>query len=451
MKRLIARLRSRRLAIRLLVGLTAYAWLSTLVPLESVSPETARAWDAAHPALAGVVGALGLHRAYSSPLFVIAAVLLTLSTGACAWERSRRALRLWRRYGRSTPGEAAGVEAAPDFAVATSGRAQSTELAVAALRTAGLRAHGRDGIVSGTRNRAALLGSPLFHWALVGLFAFAGLGQLVRYEGNANLVMGRPKADAAASYDVSLSRRAGVSLPFTGASLTVEDIDLKYVADGVDRGPTPHVVVARDGAAVASGWVYPNHPLRAAGLIIHRVKAGPALVGTARIGSTGQSETTVRYFEAGQTTPDRFGIVDPSTGATVTLELKAVTGKRVAVTALDSSGVVTTSAIAPAGQPVEVAKGVTFTVDRLTGYAQLKIVRDPTMVWVFAMFTLGVLGIALTVFVPPRRAVAVISEDGLRVSVRVARTPIDPDFATRVRDAFGAEDGAAPHDEGDGR
>lgn len=186
-------LRSRRLAISLLIGITFYTWVVTLVPLTSLDPAAAAAWDQRNPLLAIIVNALGLHRAYSSPIFMAAAVLLTASTAACSWERSRAAAHEWRGRRAVSLSAIERIRTSPTSVIEVGegvDEAETLRRASAALTRLHLHVRRESGLLVGSGGAVGLLGSPIFHWALVGLFVFADAGQATRYEGYVNMLAG---------------------------------------------------------------------------------------------------------------------------------------------------------------------------------------------------------------------------------------------------------------------
>lgn len=445
--RVLTFLRSRRLAIILLVGLTIYAWVTTLVPLESVDPALVVQWDAQHPRLAVLVSVLGLHRAYSSPVFLAAALLVTLSTAACSWERTRWAWRAWRARGVVTPSVLAQLQAQPTLVISqdeSHDRETVLEIAAGQLRTLGLRVRRGPSVIEGSSGALGYLGSPLFHWALVGLFLFAGLGQFMRYEGYANILVGETRADVPGSYAVDLN--AGrLPTAFTGLALTVKEIDLEFSADGVARGAVPYVTLADGNKQLREQWVYANNPLRYGPLLVHGVSVGAAFVGTVKVEQTNEQERIVLYFDPANPTAATFELPDPVTGSTIRAAVTQALGQR--VTVVSRVGSLVTSQTVADGQTAVLSEGVTLSVEQLTEYAQIKVVNDWSVMLVYAMFVLVCIGSALTVFAMPRvvRVIAMDAPDGsIRIHAQVSHRKNDPAFRGRVQRALSQTDSAAP-------
>lgn len=438
-------LRSRRLAVWLVAGITVYAWVSTLVPLSSVDAEAVLAWDRAHPALATAVNLLGLHDAFSSPIFLVAVGLLTACTAACAWERSSQAVRAlaWAHAGSRQLEER--LSTAPSLVLSVTGASAEASIAGAAtaLRGLGLRVR-RDGDTIRARSgTAGWIGSPLFHWALVALFLFAGAGRLTRYEGYATVLIGGSFIDSSAAYRTGLFPGAFSSGLFTGARVVLEDVDPDFSADGVARGATPRVSVQGKDASRREQWVYPNAPLTFGPLVIHGRESGPALVGTVSRGN--RRERLVLYFRPGVRS-ERFTLSGSSSSPTVTASVTAVPGSRVRVV---PEGGTLPDAVLGIGDTAKVSTDTSLTLDALTGYSQLKVVNDWSVPWLYASFAAGILGLSLTLVLLPRSVTlqGVSSEGGASIRVLVSSTKRDRAFPRRVGEALTAAVGPAERHE----
>lgn len=435
--RLWSFLRSRRLAVVLLVGLTVYTWIATLVPLESLGRDAAAAWDLRHPVLAVVVNALGLHRAYSSPGFIAAVLLLTASTAACAWERTRSAGRAWRARHATSATALQRLQTAPMIVIALDGTIDPEEAlarSATSLRRLRMRVHREPRLLTGESGALGLAGSPLFHWALVGLFVFAALGQLTRYEGYVNVVVGDTVEDAAATYSVDLARGPLSGLAgFTGLGMTVSELDLDHDVAGVERGRAALVRLSRGGTTLREQWVFPNSPLRQGPLTIHRATSGPVLVGTVAALGSGDRQPLRLYYDESSKAPRQFSAVHPTRGTTLTVEVTPLGGRKVRVTVLGAGSQSGAQTIG-VHETATLAEGMTFSVDALTYHVQLQVVNDWSVPWIYSMFVLGILGMVMTTFVAPRmiRVMAVDAAGGLRLHVATTQRVNDPAFPRRA-------------------
>jgi len=447
MKRVLALLRSRRLAALLLVAFTTYVWLTTLIPQVATEPAAVALWDQARPLLAVPVNAVGLHAAYTSPVFLLMTVLLMASTIACAWERTASAAKLWRTRGLATRSTLARLRLAPNARLETtiSDETLALDVAARALRGSGMRVRRGPVLLEAVQGRFGILGSPLFHWALAMIFLFAAAGQLTRHEGIVSILQGETVLDAAESYEDTVAGPL-FGNRFTDQYLSVQEIDTDFSSDRISRGGTPYVVVLSGDSTVAEGWVYPNHPLSTGSMLIHRVSVDPALVGTLEFTESSTTERVVLHYDFDVVQPQEFSFTGPGVEATRTVSVAPVEGERVAVT-VQGDNAVQEEAVG-VGQSVQVAPGVTFTVDELTYFADLSVVHDWSVPWVFAGFYLGIIGFALTVFVPYRVVHVMcvradsdnqvdLEQDGLLTMHVVVRSPkSDPAFPRRAVDAL---------------
>lgn len=437
MKRFSTFLRSRRLAAVLLVALTVYAWLTTLVPLRSIDREAVVAWDASHPYLSVLVNAFGMHDAYTSPLFLFALALLTLSTIACAWERTTTAMRAWRSVGLVDEPVLQRLRSAPTARITLADTARgdvSLSGAADALRALGLRVKRGSALVEASSIRAGLIGSPLFHWALVAIFVIAALGQLTRHEGEVSVLLGGSTPDVAASYGPDSSAGPWFADRYTGYDVAVTRLDPYHVVSGIERGSTPFVELASKGETLAADWVYPNNPLGSGALTIHRGDVTPALTGRLRFEDAQAEQSVVLYYDFASDAPQEFDFTGPGIEETVTVTVAPLSAERVSI-ATSADGIST--AELAVGQAAPVADGVTFRLDALTYAVALRVVNDWSVPWLYAAFACAVLGTALTVFAPFRRVrvMLVPAEEGsaraaLHVQVSCPRS--DPAFPGRV-------------------
>ena len=430
-------LRSRRLAVVLLIAMTVYTWVVTLVPLESLDRDAAAAWDLQNPLLALVVNALGLHRAYSSPIFIVGALLLTASTAACAWERTRAAFRTWRARTATSGALLQRLQMSPLTIIELDQGIDAEEALsrnAASLRRLRMRVQREPELLTGTSGALGLTGSPLFHWALVGLFVFVALGQLTRYEGYVNMVVGDTVQDAPAAYSVDLARGPLSGLAgFTGDAINVNELDLDHNVGGVARGRAALVRLSRDGTTLQEQWVFPNSPLRQGPLTIHRATSGPVLVGTVATLGTAGPQALRLYYDESSKSPRQFSALDAAQGTTLTVEVTPVGGRKVTVTVRGTGSRPGTQTIG-VGESATLAEGMTFSVDALTYYVQLQVVNDWSVPWIYAMFGLGILGMVMTTFVPPRtiRVMVLDGERGLLLHVATTQRNNDPAFPRRA-------------------
>lgn len=439
-------LRSRRLAIGLILAIVVYGVIGTIVPQAAREPERVASFAREQPALAAVVRALGLNDAFTAAPFLLVVALLALSTAVCAWERTARARGELRRQGSVAPGLLARLRDRP----AAAAHVADGETALARIAdefgSMGLRVRRGPKLVEATGGRAGLFGSPVFHWSLTLLIVVIGLGQLTRAEGMIGVPVGYPVTDTAANYR---NHHAGpLYAGHSGLRIEATDLVLDYVdGSGQPRGPAPVVTLKRGGAVVASGRVYPNAPLRSGALLIHMNDYGfsPVISLETSAGtrierqellvdrpSTDTSETGATSFElAGP------GVVIPVSASL----LRTDSGKRVEdlklKLRLGENGSLGQRVLA-AGETVELPTGDRLRLDAVTHYVRLSIADDWSVYPMYALFGLASAGLALAVLFPARSAwgmlVSTPAGDALHVVTRNGRG--DVVFEERVREAL---------------
>ena len=121
LKRVRGFLRSRKLAVSLLLAVMVWSFIATIVPQVSRDPGKVAPWGARYPVAEAVVRPLGLHDAYKAPLVLGVMALLFASTTLCAWERARASLRQFSASKGLTEAEIRRLSTSPKmrFAVAT--------------------------------------------------------------------------------------------------------------------------------------------------------------------------------------------------------------------------------------------------------------------------------------------------------------------------------------------
>ena len=191
------------LATWLLAIVAAWAILATLVPQGGVSNTTVSAWAAANPVLEPVVRAIGLHHAFTAPVFIACVLVLGLSTALCAWQRTKLALHRARLLRVAAAADGQSVRESHDLEIACDpalGESEVLSVASETLDNLGIKTKRRDDLLSSVSSPWSALGSPVFHWALLGLIVVLLVGNLSRSEGLMGLAVGQTKADAPGSY-----------------------------------------------------------------------------------------------------------------------------------------------------------------------------------------------------------------------------------------------------------
>lgn len=447
------RLRSPRLAIVLIGLFVVLMVVATLVPQGPSSAPEVKAFVAAHPQLAVLTAALGLHRAYTHPAFLLLLALLSVSTALCAWERTKWAYS-WARRVRSTSERAAdSARAKGTLLPLPEGTSRGVALDVAEEALAALapfpRVRRSDDSVTRAWGVWGVFGSPLFHWALVAIVLVVLLGRAYRSEGLVGFPVGEPVADVEASYGTHTT--GPLYRGHTGLTFLVTSIDFDNVVDGIDRKETPHLVLMDGERVLREQDVYANRPLRYGALLVHADDIG-MVVGARLFDTTGATVGSSRGFidfDAAMpdgTEPKELTVDDPAGVVRVRLWVRAQRDGQDVVKVIPPARAVLVS-YRPAGDdswtdPVAVPVGgelsvpgtdKTLKIDTLDYYARMRVADDWSVTPMYALFGIAVLGIGIAVLVSPRRVVVVwdrSSTPSLRVVARDRRG--DPEFEERV-------------------
>ncbi|MDI6842805.1 MAG: cytochrome c biogenesis protein ResB [Anaerosomatales bacterium] len=441
-------LRSRRLAAVLLVATAIWSALATVVPQ--------RGSAAAQPSPArGLAAALGLDHAFSAPIFLALAVLLMCSTAACALERTRGAMRLWRRASTGDP-RILPSGSNSDFTVALGDASEAARSVREAFREAGLVVRSAsDEAVFATSARFGVWGSPVFHWLLVLLIAVIGAGQLTRAEGLMGVPVGSARLDTRESYGVV--SEGPLHKRFTMLTVAVPSLELTHVVDGIDRGPTPYVELYDGPQPVASGYVFPNHPLRYKSLVVHSNDVGLAVTLTAPDGAT--TDVLLDFDEdacvARSASVLEIAGPDGTTKLELSVPLETLRGR--CVTALPREPRVEWAASGPSGRSsgvvapgerFEPLPGFEVGVGSVRYYARLSVADDWSVYPMYLIFALAAIALAIALFAPYREAAALIEvQPGAAVvHVRARHVRRDPSFARRLQGCVERFSGHRSHD-----
>ncbi|MEI8080477.1 MAG: cytochrome c biogenesis protein ResB [Actinomycetes bacterium] len=411
-------LASPRLAVVLLLVVGVWSFLGTLVPQGASGDAKVVAWGLANPVLASFVSALGFHQTFSSPLFVATVLLLAASTGVCSWRRTRVALRRYRLLREITDEEASRLLSRPSFTVGIgpSAPVDPLEAATDALGGMGLRVRERDGYVVAVSRPWAVLGSPVFHWALLLLILVILGGRLYRMEGLMGVPVGDSRPLAAESFGL-VDSGALYKFSVPPDRVRVDKMNLVYMVDGLDRGPAPTVSILKpDGSVAASGVVYPNKPLRYGSIIVHPSEIGLS-PGFALVTKDGvQGDRTNMIVDFSETTPGRTTAAEfeltaeqaaDSIVASVTVPLQTKDGEFIRAVPKQPSA---TFVVRPAtggspiasetvlvGQDIQLPNGSRLRLLGVGYYARLSIVDDPSIPLVYALLIVGMVAVSVSI------------------------------------------------------
>jgi len=436
-------LASTALVTGLLAFVSLWSAVATFVPQGEASSPDVSAWAASNPTIEPFVRAVGLHQAFTSYLFLASVLVLGFSTALCAWRRTKVALNRARTLRTAATADRRTVCGTHDLEIAFDpalGGPQALTIAAETLGHLGIRAKRKDDVVAAVSSSLSVWGSPVFHWALVALMVVVLVGVLQRSDGLMALAVGQTRPDAAASYGVI---NTGIWHDWSGVhrSIRLDAFEPDFRLGGLDRGPTPTVsVLDGSGAVIKTQRVYPNMMLHAGSVSISSPACGFAVT-IALVNAKGvEVGRLVQFVDFSQTATGGTVPVEPftvsdSTGqvllsgsVTVPLDrsgagygewIPKVPTAHVVVTSPDG-GQLVDSVVKP-GESVMLPGGRQLRIIDVGWYARLAIVDDWTTPLLYAVMTIAMLGLAVTLLTRQQLLLATVIEgpDGSRLAVRM--------------------------------
>jgi hypothetical protein len=442
-RRVVGFLGSAGLAVWLLAFAGLWSMMATAIPQGGSSDPLVAAWASQFPLFEPVVRTIGLHQAFSAPAFLVCVVVLFVSTALCAWQRTRASMHRGRALGKAALADQQSVMESHDVEIPCDPALSEPEvLAIASetLRELDIHAKRRGDVLSAVSPSWAVVGSPLFHWALVALIVVIFASSLQRSEGLMGVAVGQTQPDTPASYG---SLQTGPLYDWRGVSrsIRVDAFDLQFESDGTKHGPTPTVSVL-DGAGrvLKTQRVFPNQQLKTGTLSIYPSAYGLSVALT-MINSSGletQHLWQLVDFSAtateGTAPAGLIAISDsegnPELKVAVTVPLEGAAGQfvqalpqdptaRVVVTSMDDEPLLD-SVVSP-GEEVALPIGDSLRVDSIGYYARLKLVDDWSTIPLYACLAAATIGLAIAFVARQQIVLATVIDgpDGLRLAVRL--------------------------------
>jgi cytochrome c biogenesis protein ResB len=435
-------LSSAGLAVGLLVFVGVWSLLATLIAQGEAASLDVRSWATAHPLVEPAVRALGLHRAFTSWVFLGCVLLLGISTAVCAWRRTKAALSRARTLRSALRTDSATLAHCHDLEIPCDpGLSEAEVLSIAsdALRIQGIRAKRQGDLLAAVSPRWSVWGSTVFHWALVALIVAIIVGQMVRSDGSMAVAVGQTKPDEPASY---LFVQAGQWHDWGQArrSIHVDAMEPDYKTGGIDRGAVPTVsVLDGRGSVLVKQRVYPNSMLHSGSLAINAPAVGLS-VWFASVNASGTE--TGRFIQPVDFSQTAVG----GTVSILALTSRDAAGNMMRMSAtvpLDRVGgryaewipskrtarvLVTTAKGKPlldrVVRPDEVLALPGGGAVRLLGigwYSRLSLVDDPTIPFLYATMIVAMLGLTMTLVFRQQLVIATFLKrpDGPVLAVRV--------------------------------
>lgn len=420
------------------VGLWSFA--ATFIPQGEPSNPAVAVWASAHPFIEPVVRAIGLHQAFTSVVFAVSVLLLSVSTALCAWRRTRVAAHRGRALAEAARADERSVSGSHDFEIFCDPVLSESEvlpLASETLKDLGIKTRRRGDVLSAVSPAWSVWGSPIFHWALLALIVVVLASNLQRSEGKIGVAVGQTKPDAPESYG-SLHTGPLHSWRNVHRSIRVDAFDLQFRTGGIDRGPTPTVSVLDEaGRVIKTQRVYPNHQLKTGSLAIYPstygLSAAVSFVNTSGV-ETGRFVELMDFSEtAGEgTVPAQSIGISNSAGnvelvASVAVPLERTDGQldkwlpedskaRVVVTSLDGQPLV--DRVVSPGEDVALPIGGSLRVDNLGYYARLQVVDDWSTIPLYVCLVAATIGLTIAFVVSQQIVLATVIEgpDGMKLA-----------------------------------
>jgi len=417
--------------------------LATLIPQGPSSSDAVAQWAERYDVVAPLAEAVGLHRAFGAPVFLVGIGLLALSAIVCAWDRTRAALGRARAARRAAQVSREDLLAAPDFSVQCKTGADTTRVlsdAAEVLTAHGINTRRTSGLLRGVSSPVALWGSPVFHWSLVALMVTVLLAPLVRSEGLMGLAVGETWPDVSESYG-SVVAGPWHRWDATPRSYRLDHFEPRFKAKGMDMGPVPTIsVLDGEGRVMKTQPVYPNHKLRIGSTAITAPSFGLAVTVSLRdeVGEEiGRAIQLVDFSQEASEGTVPYGAVPISddsgnTAATahITVPLIRQDGEFVEWLPRDASArIVATMAdgsqladeVVKENGEVRLSDTASLRVESIGWYSRLSIVDDWTIPVIYACMIVATIGLAVTAFMRQQIVLVAAAEtpDGVVLAVRM--------------------------------
>lgn len=458
------------LATVLLLWIGVWSVIGSFVPQSDLDPRGVALWAAANPGLEAVAGVLGMHEAFTSPLFIVPGLFLALCTAACAWQRTGVARRRARSLRDASRNVEPGDETSADFEIACDPSlddAALIERTAATLEHLGISSRKGERVVSAVSPWWSVWGTAVFHWALVALIVLIAGGSLARASGQMGVAVGQVKPDRPESYG-QLTSGPLHSWDLVDRWIRVDDFDIDYVTGDLHRGPTPTVTVLDgEGNVLASQLVYPNNTLKQGALTIYPVDYGlsATLAMVDDEGAEMQRTTQLVDFAEGNpggTAPiTPLGLAGPDgvlayhVIVSVPLDerpegLVARTPEVPAahVVIVDTGGAAVVDEVIGVGEGVALPTGGQLLLLGVDYYARLQMVDDPSipLLYLAGLISMIGLGVATLARQMVLKAWIVKDPDGTRLLVRMRLWRIHSTSRSEIEDelrrALGAAEGS---------
>jgi cytochrome c biogenesis protein ResB len=436
-------LSSSGLAVWLLAFVGLWSATATAIPQGGPSDPLVAAWALKYPLVEPLARVVGLHQAFTAPAFAVCILVLTVSTALCAWQRTRAAMHRGRALGQAALADQEAVIESHDLEILCNPALSGPDILSIASETLGeldIRMKRRGDVLSAASPSWAVVGSPLFHWALFALIVVIFTSNLQRSEGLMGVAVGQAKPDAPASYG---TLRTGPLHDWGGVrrSIRVDAFDLRYQTGGTERGPTPTVsVLDGEGLVLKTQRVYPNMMLKTGSLAIYPSAYG--LAATISIADrtgveTGRSVQLVDFSDTAQdgtvssgslAVSDSAGNAELIVSTTVPLERVGAQAEKSLPEKPTARIVVTSPAgeslvdrIVGPGEEVALPTGDSLRVESIAYYARLQVVDDWSTFPLYACLAAATIGLTISFVARQQIVLATVIDgpEGAKLAMRV--------------------------------
>jgi len=223
-------LTSMRTALMLLLLLAVAAVPGSLFPQRRAGADIVETWIDDNPTIGPILDALGMFDVYNSVWFSAIYLLLFVSLVGCLWPRGLQHLKTLRQPPPRTPRNLKRLPEYGQLVLEPHGPSPDEALVDAEkiLKKAGYRTELRDGSVGAERGEVREIGNILFHFGLLGVLVFMGIGGLIKYEGQKIIVEGQGFTNNLVSYDSFTPGTAFSEERLAPFSLQLNDFDVVY-------------------------------------------------------------------------------------------------------------------------------------------------------------------------------------------------------------------------------
>ena len=260
-------LTSMRIALVLLFLLALGSVPGSMLPQEGSDPAGVQQYYASHPALAPLLGHLGLFNVFGAPWFAAIYLLLFTSLVGCVVPRTFRLAGSARTLPPRAPRHLTRLPRSAEYRTALAPD-QAIQVAATVLGGHGFRlrrpADAGEHWLSAEKGYLREAGNLLFHLALLGVLVSVALGGLFGYKADRLLVQGTTFADTQSALDEFHPGRFVTAADLGPFTITLNRFDASYVTSGAQRGQP----VSFD--ARLSYSAQPGRPVRAYDLQVNR-------------------------------------------------------------------------------------------------------------------------------------------------------------------------------------